>query len=294
LTKSTGFLFSFADNFITRVFIFFCRRLANKSLRFTIPFMIYWFLALTQIITLNSFDFSISVQEAFDLPRIETSSCPIGMIEIEGDYCPIVQQVCLKSQGRSCLEFQQPTTCLSKETIHKHYCIDTYEYPNVKGALPSVMMSWDDMTLNCQNQGKRVCQESEWTFACEGEEMRPYPYGYRRDKAACNIDHSWRPFHPDKLYNPDPIIANKELNYLDQRVPSGAMPNCVSPFGVHDMTGNADEWVSQAAPKPFRGALMGGHWVGGIRNQCRPKTTFHEESFRFYETGSRCCEDVNE
>ena len=36
----------------------------------------------------------------------------------------------------------------------------------------------------CKKDSKRLCTENEWTFACEGEEVRPYPYGYTRDTRA--------------------------------------------------------------------------------------------------------------
>ncbi len=70
----------------------------------------------------------------------------------------------------------------------------------------------------------------------------PYPYGYVREsgKPATSTD---RLLTPDfKAFTEDRIVAD-EVFRLDQRVPSGSMDRCVSPFGVHDMTGNVDEWV---------------------------------------------------
>ena len=49
----------------------------------------------------------------------------------------------------------------------------------------------------CQAQGKRLCTEREWNFACEGEEMRPYPYGWSREPK-CNQDRGTRPVAFDK------------------------------------------------------------------------------------------------
>jgi sulfatase modifying factor 1 len=67
------------------------------------------------------------------------------------------------------------------------------------------------------------------------------------------------------------------------------MARCVSPFGVHDMTGNVDEWVVNEKGEPYRSGLKGGYF-GKIRAQCRPMTTDHNEWFRFYQVGFRCCE----
>lgn len=62
---------------------------------------------------------------------------------------------------------------------------------------------------------------------------------------------------------------------VDQREPSGARPGCVNSYGVHDMTGNVDEWVLNEQglvnESPRRSGLKGGHW-GPVRNRCRPMT----------------------
>src|SRR6185503_5193325 len=90
----------------------------------------------------------------------------------------------------------------------------------------------------------------------------------------------------------DPWKISAEVERLDQRVPSGAMPRCVSPFGVRDMTGNVDEWVDNPSgktdDKPFRSSLKGGYW-GPIRARCRPITSTHNAWFSFYQVGFRCC-----
>ena len=74
------------------------------------------------------------------------------------------------------------------------------------------------------------------------------------------------------FYSKDKDIALRELSRLDQSVPSGSLPTCVSGFGVYDMPGNVDEWVvSDQAPqeKSKWAGLKGGAW-GHVRSQCRP------------------------
>ena len=44
--------------------------------------------------------------------------------------------------------------------------------------------------LKCAAVGKRICTESEWTLACEGPSMPPFPYGYVRDANKCTGDMS--------------------------------------------------------------------------------------------------------
>ena len=73
--------------------------------------------------------------------------------------------------------------------------------------------------------------------------------------------------------------------------PVDAFPDCVSPFGVHDMVGNVDEWVVNEKGKPHHSGLKGGYW-SWVRGRCRPLTDGHEEDFRYYQIGFRCCGDV--
>jgi formylglycine-generating enzyme len=217
--------------------------------------------------------------------------CPKGMTEVEGDYCAHVEETCLHwldpEEKLRCAEFAPATRCDGK-TVHKHYCIDAYEYPNEPGANPVVMKTWYEARDACSAEGKRLCGDSEWTLACEGQERMPYPYGYARNADACNID---KP-HPDvdEKAIANPATRDAEVERLWQGEPSGSREACVSPYGVHDMTGNVDEWVTNESAKPYKSGLKGGYW-GPVRDRCRPMTTAHNEDFQFYQIGFRCCSD---
>lgn len=230
-------------------------------------------------------------------PDIATSgACPDNMVEVEGDYCPEVEQSCLRyidPEGvfpRRCAEFAPTTKCLSK-TTKKHFCIDRFEYPNKQGENPVVMKTWYDARDACSGQGKRLCGDSEWTVACEGQERLPYPYGYDRNSEACNIDKPHPDVNEKALGSADPKVRDAEAKRLWQGEPSGSRPSCVSPYGVFDMTGNVDEWVVNESGTPFKSGLKGGYW-GPVRDRCRPMTTVHAEGFSFYQIGFRCCSDV--
>jgi hypothetical protein len=225
-----------------------------------------------------------------------TGSCPDNMLEVEGDYCSEVDQKCLRyidPEGvfpRRCAEFAPTSKCIGK-TTKKHFCIDRFEWPNKAGENPQVMGTWFDARDACGKVGKRLCGDSEWTLACEGQDRLPYPYGYDRNSEACNID---KP-HPDvdekALGSADKKVRDAEAKRLWQGEPSGARPSCVSPYGVYDMTGNVDEWVVNEEGKPYKSGLKGGYW-GPVRDRCRPMTTVHAEGFSFYQIGFRCCSDV--
>jgi formylglycine-generating enzyme len=224
------------------------------------------------------------------------SACPEGMVEVEGDYCPAVEQKCLRyidPEGvfpRRCAEFAPTGACRGK-TVHKHFCVDRYEWPNKAGEKPVVMKTWFAARDACDAVGKRLCGDTEWTVACEGQERLPYPYGYERNSEACNIDKPHPDVNEKALGSRDPKVREAEAARLWQGEPSGSRDSCVSPYGVFDMTGNVDEWVVNESGKPFQSGLKGGYW-GPVRDRCRPMTTVHAEGFQFYQIGFRCCSDV--
>jgi sulfatase modifying factor 1 len=223
-------------------------------------------------------------------------SCPAGMAFVEGEYCPTLEQKCLRwldpETKLRCAEFAPTGSCQGK-TVHRRFCIDQYEYPNKAGEKPVVMKTWYEARDTCNALGKRLCGDTEWTVACEGEEHLPYPYGYARNSDACNIDKPHPAPDEKALGAADPAIRDAEVARLDQRDPSGFREACVSPYGVHDMAGNVDEWVVNESKAPFASGLKGGYW-GPVRTRCRPMTTAHSEGFQFYQIGFRCCADASE
>jgi len=210
------------------------------------------------------------------------------MVEIDGEYCKELEQRCLaKRLPWQCAEFEQPSRCTGG-AVAMHYCIDRFEWPNRRGELPAVMFTWKEAKQACEDAGKRLCSEAEWTLACEGPERLPFPYGFARDAAACPIDKRSPRVDEHRLYASHTREA--ELARVDQREPSGSRPRCVSASGVFDLTGNVDEWVVSQTSYPHRSALKGGNW-GQFRNACRPATRKHDENWRFYQTGFRCCRE---
>ena len=225
------------------------------------------------------------------VPEIPPSACPEGMVDVEGDYCPTLEQPCKrwmdpeKAFPRRCAEFAPSSACQTK-TVHKRFCIDRFEYPNKEGVTPVVMKTWYEARDTCQAQGKRLCGGSEWTLACEGQQRLPYPYGLERSADACNIDKPHPAVNEKALANAK--TRDAEVARLWQGESSGARAQCKSSYGVFDMTGNVDEWVLNEDGVPFKSGLKGGYW-GPVRDRCRPMTTVHGEDFSFYQIGFRCC-----
>jgi hypothetical protein len=227
-------------------------------------------------------------------------ACSPGMVEVKGNFRlsgigdELQKSVCAKWINR---EFPERCATFDKEkwaalrdklpTKPMHFCIDRFEYPNKKGEYPIILVNFPESEGLCKQAGKRLCTEDEWTFACEGEEALPYPYGYDRDKDACVTDKAWRPYDPGAYYKKGAVVA--ELDKLWQGLPAGSQPKCRSVFGVYDMIGNVDEWTSSSVGGR-RSILKGGYW-GPVRTRCRPTTRAHGESHAFYQQGFRCCSD---
>ncbi len=230
-------------------------------------------------------------------PLAKGEACPADMVEVEGDYCPTVEQVCtqfFKGQEKRdrCIEYRPTARCYGKPE-RRHFCIDRYEFPNMRGLKPVVGVTWEESRDFCGAIGKRLCKDTEWTLACEGQERFPYPYGFKRDSQACNIDRQY--IMPNNDAYGDPKLRAAEIARVDQRDKSGAREACRSPFGVQDMTGNVDEWVVNEKGTlkeiPYVSGLKGGYW-GPVRNRCRPMTTDHNMWHSGYQIGFRCCGDA--
>jgi formylglycine-generating enzyme len=211
------------------------------------------------------------------------SACPDTMVLVQGMYCPEVRHVCKKYMdppGRyeffRCAEYAQPAQCVSPQRKYLRFCMDRDEYNKPGESLPANFQSWTMAERTCKASGKRVCMESEWNFACEGDEMRPYPYGFKRDPTACNADRT------------DIFAADGTLK--DLRAPGAAYPRCTSPFGVRNLSGNLEEFVTIDSSSPARPAMKGAYWQPS-RNFCRAAQTAHDRYYNGTETGFRCCAD---
>lgn len=150
------------------------------------------------------------------------------------------------------------------------FCIDRYEYPNVQGKMPKVSISWQAASQACKRQGKRLCGEEEWEYACKGKGNRRFPYGNKWDPDTCNTE---------------------DANAVDRGIQScGSFPRCRSPFGVFDMSGNVSEWTaSKYSPSAEARTYKGGsatrpNWATrcASRGNASPGT-------RKPDLGFRCC-----
>jgi formylglycine-generating enzyme required for sulfatase activity len=179
------------------------------------------------------------------------------------------------------------------------FCVDRYEAPNRRGAKPLVMQSANEADAWCAAHHKRLCTEDEWSTACEGDDHRAYPYGDTYVYGQCNDGKAWEKVDEATLAKWPAPEAQAHAKELYQASRSGADRKCVSGHGVHDMTGNVEEWVvrTREHPNDWPYILAGCYWsgcYGGGKPTCHSTNSAHGPAFRFYETGFRCCKDVSQ
>jgi hypothetical protein len=228
--------------------------------------------------------FGLGLPSSRGLGAATSDKCAADMVLVDGQYCPAVQQQCLrwlddaKLPFARCAVYAKPSRCLAPREAMR-FCIDRDEYTPPQAQLPLNFSGFAKASALCAELGKRICSEAEWNFACEGEAMQPYPYGFER-RAVCNQDRY-------DLYEDAHRTTLRDL-----REPATARPACVSPFGVRNMTGNMDEPVRRrGGVAPYNNALKGGWWLPA-QNRCRFATTGHDDYYQGIQVGVRCCADA--
>lgn len=224
-------------------------------------------------------------------PASAKLTCPADMKLVVGTHHEQVQRYCLRFEQSQCWDYHGGLVALESTATPVAACMDRFEWPNREGALPPVMMRFGEAQDECKAIGKRLCTEFEWELACEGPETRPFPYGWKHEAAACTNDKPYKPYSQRALSSADPDVREKETKRLYQAEPSGTRPRCESAFGVRDLVGNVEEWVTTSRPQwPYESSLKGGYWSKPWSG-CRGTNDSHGPMFRFYEIGFRCCAD---
>lgn len=122
--------------------------------------------------------------------------CPRGMQRVHGRYLAssaveaLQRRHCLPGESTEvpgigdiwCRRYDRPRyeaaiqrlrAAPSTRTVPMDFCMDRFQFPNREGAAPSVAVTFYEAQTLCATQQKRLCDETEWTFACEGEDAWP-------------------------------------------------------------------------------------------------------------------------
>jgi formylglycine-generating enzyme required for sulfatase activity len=172
-----------------------------------------------------------------------------------------------------------------------------------KGAdRPAEMVTWHEADEYCKKSDKRLPTEAEWEYAARGGTDTEYYWGNEFDASQSNFC--------DSKCGLNIRVASLSDGFPNTS-PVGSFP--ANPFGLHDMVGNVNEWVSdwfeerayvnslkdnpqgpvRTNPSGRRGGgakkiFRGGAWRTDMNSQRSASRKGLETDYRLDGTGFRC------
>ncbi|MCP4805436.1 MAG: protein kinase [Proteobacteria bacterium] len=161
-----------------------------------------------------------------------------------------------------------PSEALARVTDVEDFYIDRYEFPNRPGQLPAGKVSQKDAAQACEDQGKRLCTSAEWEKACKGPGNYIYSYGDTWDATMCG-------------------------GAMDEPYKLGGREQCVSGYGVIDMSGGFREWTGTTKGSGSRLIVKGGQRGNPERGA---RCAFSVDEAADYAESTltfRCCQSID-
>lgn len=146
---------------------------------------------------------------------------------------------------------------------------------------PVACVSWEDATayvawLNGKTRGGyRLLTEAEWEYAARAGSTTAYPWGDSKDGGCADsnvLDQRFRTKYPEPQTVPDGQSAACDDGALNTAPVGSYRANA---FGLHDMTGNLNEWTADCASPDYatttrdcaKRMVRGGSWGTYMRQQ---------------------------
>lgn len=196
-------------------------------------------------------------------PDADTGGCPSGAALIDGFCIDAYEAVATGDPGHADQGADFPD---GSTTAHASA---------EPGVAPTEHITWYQAFAVCAESGRHLCTVEEWQAACGAS---AYPWGDSPD-----------PVEVCAVANPDGTTAWSGTQ------PTGSLPDCASPAGVHDQIGNLWEWADPGlrddAGLPVTAKLGGAWYAGGGDAACH--VAAHDEHPPDFDgsIGFRCCSE---
>lgn len=156
---------------------------------------------------------------------------------------------------------------------------------------PVTGVDWHDADSYCRWAGRRLPTEAEWERAARGGDERKYPWG----NAEPTVAHARFAISSEKAVYPDGISA------------VGKHPAGAAPLDIHDLAGNASEWVADWHAEGFSPAqaqnpkgpangtgkvIRGGGWMDPPLRITSTRRMVLSPEQRLPDVGFRCARDA--
>jgi len=250
-----------------------------------------------QMVIIPAGEFEMGCNEAVDT-QCWSNECPYHTVTLS-EYKIDIYEVTAR-QYRKCVN---AGNCNNNNSSKPHYSTVNEDLACNLGADGNEDHPMNCVTRNgakayCEWAGKSLPTEAQWEKAARGTDGRKYPWG---NEPEVNCDYV-------VMASKDSSTGAEDACSADGTMSVGSFEVGVSPYGVYDMIGNVDEWVSDNYGEKYYevspsedptgpetgdlGILKGGSWwFTGLDNALRSSVRkYYNPDYGNQVSGFRCVE----